>query len=58
MNFFPTNDFSLLKSCQLYIIAKYKASSWCEVEAVIQGCSVKSAFLKILQNFPMNIVNF
>ena len=51
MNFFPTNDFSLLKSCQLYIIAKYKASSWCDVEAVIQRCSVKSAFLKILQNF-------
>ena len=27
MIFFPTNDFSLLESCQLYIIAKCKASN-------------------------------
>ena len=27
MNFFPTNDFSLLESCQLYIIEKYKATN-------------------------------
>ena len=39
MHFFPTNDFSLLESCQLYIIANYKASSCCNIEAVIQRCS-------------------
>ena len=37
--FFPTNDFSLLESCQLYLIAKYKASNCCKIEAVIQRCS-------------------
>ena len=50
MIFFPTNDFSLLGSCQLYIIAKYKASNCCKKEAVIQRCSVKEVFLKILEN--------
>ena len=49
-DFFPTNDFSLLESCQLYLIAKYKASNFCKIEAVIQRCSVKKEFLKILQN--------
>ena len=52
--FFPTNYFSLLESCQLYIIAKYKASSCCKKEAVIQRCSVKNVFLKILQNSQEN----
>ena len=37
--FFPTNDFSLLESCQLYIIAKYKTSNCCKIEAFIQRCS-------------------
>ena len=50
MNFLPTNAFSLLKSCQLYVTAKYKASSCCKIEAVIQMYSVKSLLLKILQN--------
>ena len=36
MNFFPTNDFLLLESCQLYASAKYKASNCCKTEAVIQ----------------------
>ena len=31
--FFPANDFSLLENCQLYIIAKYKASNCCKIEA-------------------------
>ena len=34
--FFPTIDFLLLESCQLYIIAKYKDSNCCKKEAVIQ----------------------
>ena len=50
MNFFPTNAFSLLESCQLYVIAKYKASSCCKIEAVIRMYSVKKLLLKILQN--------
>ena len=35
MFFFPSIDFLLLGSCQLYIIAKYKASNCCKTEAVI-----------------------
>ena len=54
MNFFPNNDFSLLESCQLYIIAKYKASNCCKIEEVIQKRSVKKVFLKILQNSKEN----
>ena len=54
MDFFPTNDFCLLESCQLYIIAKYKASNCCKIEEVIQRCSVKTVFLKILQNSQEN----
>ena len=42
--FSPTNDFSQLESCQLYIIAKYKASNCCEMEAIIQVGSVKKVF--------------
>ena len=49
-DFFPTNDFSLLESRQLYRIAKYKASNCCKIEAkieaVIQRYSVKKVFLK------------
>ena len=52
--FFPTNDFSLLESCQLYIIAKYKTSNCCKIEATIQRCSVKKIFFKILQNSQEN----
>ena len=54
--FFPTNDFSVLESYQLHIIAKYKASNcnYCEIEAVIQRCSIKKVFLKILQNLQEN----
>ena len=50
MNFFPTNDFSLLEICELYIIAKYKVSSYCKIEAFIHRCSVKRELLNILQN--------
>ena len=46
--FFPSNVFSLLESCQLYIIEKYKASNCCRTEAVIQRCSINKLFLKIL----------
>ena len=49
--FFPTNDFSLLESCQLYIIVKYKASNCCNLEAGIQRCSVKKGILKNLAKF-------
>ena len=52
--FSPINDFSLLESCQLYIIAKYKASNCCKIEAAIQRYSVKSVFLKILENSQEN----
>ena len=38
--FFP-NDLSIIESCQLYIIAKYKASNCYKIEAVIQRCSIK-----------------
>ena len=48
--FCRTNDFWLLKSCYLYIIAKYEASNCCKIEATIQRCSVKKVFLKIFQN--------
>ena len=54
MIFYPTNDFSLLESCQLYVIANYKVSNCCKIEAVIQRWSVKKVFLKILQNAPEN----
>ena len=39
---------SLIESCQLY-----KASN-CKIEAVIQKCSAKKVFLKILQNSQEN----
>ena len=48
MNFFSTNDFSLLESCQLYIAAKYKGSNCCKIKAFIQRCSVKKVFSQIL----------
>ena len=50
----PTNDFPLHENCQLYIIAKYKASNCCKIETVIQRCSVKKVFFKILQNLLEN----
>ena len=56
--FFPTNDFSLLESCLLYVIAKYNASNCCKIGAVIQSGSVKKVSLKILKKsrcFPVNI---
>ena len=49
--FLPTNDFSLLENCQLYIIAKYEASNCCKIEAVIQRCPVKKVVLKDLAKF-------
>ena len=52
--FFPTNEFSLLETCQLYIIAKYKTSNCCKIEEVVQKCSIKKVFLKILQNSQGN----
>ena len=39
LTFLPTNDFSLLESCQLKIIANYKASNCFKTEAVIQRCA-------------------
>ena len=36
-SFFLTDEFSLLKSCQPYIIAKYKASNCCEIEQSSSG---------------------
>ena len=48
--FFPANIFSLLESRQL--IAKYQASSYCKI--VIERCSVKKMFIKILQNSQEN----
>ena len=50
--FFPTNDFSLLENCQLYIIANYKPSNCCKIEAVIQRFSVKKVLLKIHRKTP------
>ena len=41
MKFFPNNEFSLLESCQPYIIEKYNTSNSCKMEVVIQSCSVK-----------------
>ena len=52
--FFPANVFSLLGRCQLYIIAKYKASNCFKTEAVIQRCSGKKALLNILKNLQEN----
>ena len=53
--FVKENDLNfLLETCQLYIIAKYKASNCCKIEAVIQRCSVKKEFLEILQNSQEN----
>ena len=52
--FFPTNICSLRETFQLYVIAKYKASNCCKIEGVIQRCSVKKVFLKILQNSQEN----
>ena len=52
--FFPKKDFSLLESCQLYIIAKYKASNCFKTDAVVQMCSGKKVFLKILKNSQEN----
>ena len=49
--FFRTNDFSLIESCQLYTIGKYKASNYCKIEAVTQRCSVKKGILKNLAKF-------
>ena len=47
MNFFPTNDFSLIEGCQLYIIAHHKTSKCCKIEAAIRRCSVKKCVLTI-----------
>ena len=55
MNFFPNNDFSLLESCQPYIIAKCNASNRCKIEAVIH-CSVKKDPFKNLAKFTGNLL--
>ena len=39
----------LRSHCQLYIIPEDKARNCCKIEAVIQSCSVKTVFLKIVQ---------
>ena len=38
----------------MYLIAEYKASHCCKIEAAMQRCSVKKVFLKILQNSQEN----
>ena len=49
-----TNDFLLLESCQLYIIAKFKTSNCCKIKADIQRCSVKKEKLwKIHRKNPV-----
>ena len=56
MNFFPTNDFSLIEGCQLYIIAHHKTSNCCKIEAAIRRCSVKMCsynFCKIDRKTPV-----
>ena len=71
---FPTNDFSLLESCHLYVIAKYKTSNCCKIEALIQRylaklvgellCQrlfkIKLQLKKILwhRRFPVNTAKF
>ena len=73
-HFFPTNDFSLLESCHLYVIAKYKTSNCCKIEALIQRylaklvgellCQrlfkIKLQLKKILwhRRFPVNTAKF
>ena len=44
--FLPTNDFSLLQSCQLCIITKHKASNCCKIEhgVIIVKGATKSYF--------------
>ena len=37
VNFFPANDYLLLESCQLYVIAMYKASD-CRLDQICQTC--------------------
>ena len=51
--FFP-RLYIIAKLYQIYIIAKYKASSCCKIEPVIQRCSVKKGLLKLLQNSQEN----
>ena len=53
-NICKTNDFSLLDSCQPYIIEKYKDSNCFKTEAVIQRCCGKKVFLKNLKNLQEN----
>ena len=48
-SFFFTDDFSLLESCQLHIIAKYKASNCCKIEQASRFC--KRGSLKNLSKF-------
>ena len=50
--FFPTIDFLLLESCQLYIIAKYKDSNCCKKEAVIQRYLTKFTGKPLAKVFP------
>ena len=45
--FSSTNVFSLVESCQLYIITNTKPAT--KIEEGIQRCSVKKVFLKTLQ---------
>ena len=47
--FFHTNDFPLLESGQLYMIAKYKVSNCSKIEAVIQKCSVNKSIYKYVE---------
>ena len=53
--FFPTNDFSQLESCQLYMTANYKPSNCCKIETVIQRYYIKNVLLKIFQNSQENL---
>ena len=50
-SFSPTNYFSLLESYQLHIIASNCCKIVkCSIEVLIQRCSVKKVFLKVLEN--------
>ena len=56
MNFFLTNDLSLLESCQLYIIAHYKASYCYKIETVIHRWSAKKDVQKHFTKFTGKFV--
>ena len=56
MSCLPTNDFSLLESCQLSIIANYKSRNCCKTEAVIQMYLAKFTRKLLYQRLILNKV--